>query len=57
MIAIWFVLVYVAGVVTSALYLHIMGIRENLDWEIDAALRRQYENGYWTRAMEEVGDE
>ena len=57
MIAIWFVLVYVAGVVTSALYLHILGIRENLDWEIDAALRRQYENGYWTRAMEEVGDE
>lgn len=56
MIAIWFVLVYAAGVVTSALYLHILGIRERLDYDIDAAIRRAREVGYWTRAMEEVDD-
>lgn len=54
MTIIWYLLAYFSGIISAAMYMHFMDIHNNLDYNIDAALRRQFEVGYWTRAIEEV---
>ncbi len=57
MIWIYFVFSFICGVMVGFLYGHFRGLHEMRNYDIDYAIRRAHEVGYWTRAMEEIYDD
>lgn len=53
---IYFVFAFICGTMAGFLYGHFRGLHELREYDIDEAIRRAREVGYWTRAMEEIDD-
>ena len=56
MIWVYVVFAFIVGLMCGFLYAHLRKLDQMLDYDIDIALRRAREVGYWTRAMEESND-
>ncbi len=53
---VYFVFAFICGSMAGFLYGHFRGLHELREYDIDEAIRRAREVGYWTRAMEEIDD-